>query len=52
LASYENGTYSLESLTSKEAGHIGYLSFEKLKSILSSIENKKKLFKASQKCIP
>jgi hypothetical protein len=33
-------------------GSIGYLSFKKLNDIIQSIENKQKLFRASQRCLP
>lgn len=46
------GTGKVETLVKNGPGYIGFLSFEKLAEIIKSIENKQKLFRASQRCIP
>lgn len=51
LDNWRQRQFNVEGLVKNGHGYVGVLSFEKLSEIVGVIENRKKLMRASQKCI-
>lgn len=51
VENWVSNKWDCDTLIKEEEGCVGFLSFERLTEILTIIESRKKLMKASQKCI-